>query len=104
MYIVAIGWAYVVMMMSIAEDSAVAGVMTFLLYGAVPVTLILYVGGAGARKRRRAAAQAQAREQTQLLARKTMQDEQARQTANEHASQAPPDQRATARSDLPDGP
>lgn len=53
MYIVALAWIYVVLMMSLAETSAVAGVMTFLLYGVVPVTIILYVGGTQRRKRRR---------------------------------------------------
>lgn len=53
MYIVALAWIYVVLMMSITETSVVAGVMTFLLYGVVPVTIILYVGGSQRRKRRR---------------------------------------------------
>ncbi|OWW20032.1 hypothetical protein [Noviherbaspirillum denitrificans] len=53
MYIVAIAWIYVVLMMSITEDSVVAGVMTFLLYGVLPLTIILYVMGTGQRKRNR---------------------------------------------------
>lgn len=53
MYIVAIAWIYVVLMMSITEDSVVAGVMTFLLYGVLPLTIILYVMGAPQRKRNR---------------------------------------------------
>jgi hypothetical protein len=53
MYIVVIAWTYVVFMMSITEQSAVAGVMTFLLYGAVPVTIILYLSGSAQRRRRR---------------------------------------------------
>ncbi|MGI4847233.1 MAG: hypothetical protein ACRYGK_03720 [Janthinobacterium lividum] len=60
MTIVAIGWAYVVMMMAIAEDTVVAGIMTFLLYGALPVGIILYIGGAAARRRRRQGRQQQA--------------------------------------------
>jgi hypothetical protein len=56
MYIVAIGWIYVVLMMSIAEKTATAGVMTFLLYGVSPVTIILYLLGTPERRRRRAAA------------------------------------------------
>jgi biotin transporter BioY len=54
MYIVAIGWMYVVLMMSIAEDTVVAGIMTFLLYGALPVGLILYIAGSRRRRERRA--------------------------------------------------
>jgi biotin transporter BioY len=57
MFIVAIGWIYVVLMMSITETTAVAGVMTFILYGLVPVALLLYISGGRQRKRRRAAAE-----------------------------------------------
>ena len=53
MYIVAIAWTYVVLMMSITEDSVVAGVMTFLLYGILPLTIILYLMRAPQRKRDR---------------------------------------------------
>lgn len=53
MYIVAIAWIYVVLMMSITEQSVVAGVMTFLLYGLLPLALILYLMGVPERKRRR---------------------------------------------------
>lgn len=56
MYIVAIGWIYVVLMMSIAEDSVIAGIMTFLLYGVVPLTIILYLTGGRERRRKRASA------------------------------------------------
>lgn len=55
MYIVAIAWIYVVFMMSITEESVVAGVMTFVLYGILPLTIILYIMGTPQRKRRRAA-------------------------------------------------
>jgi biotin transporter BioY len=61
MLIVAIGWIYVVLMMSVAEDTAVAGVMTFVFYGLLPVALVLYLSGSGQRKRRRAAREAAAR-------------------------------------------
>ncbi|MES2832220.1 MAG: hypothetical protein V4695_09525 [Pseudomonadota bacterium] len=59
MYIVAIGWMYVILMMAITEESVVAGVMTFLLYGLLPLTVILYLGGTSRRKRRRAMAAAE---------------------------------------------
>lgn len=61
MYIVAIAWIYVVLMMSITEDSVVAGVMTFLLYGVLPLTIILYVMGTPQRKRNRQLAENQRR-------------------------------------------
>jgi hypothetical protein len=55
MYIVAIAWIYVVLMMSVTETSVVAGVMTFMLYGALPVGVLYYLAGTGRRKRRRQA-------------------------------------------------
>ncbi|ABR91726.1 Uncharacterized conserved protein [Janthinobacterium sp. Marseille] len=63
MYIVAIAWIYVVFMMAITETSVVAGIMTFLLYGVVPVTIIVYVMGTGRRKRKRHAQEMQRRAQ-----------------------------------------
>lgn len=53
MYIIAIAWIYVVLMMSITERSVIAGIMTFLLYGVLPLTVILYLMGAPQRKRNR---------------------------------------------------
>ncbi|MBV8666988.1 MAG: hypothetical protein JO269_10950 [Burkholderiaceae bacterium] len=55
MYIVAIGWMYVVLMMSISEATPVAGVMTFLLYGAFPVAIILYLLNTPKRRQQREA-------------------------------------------------
>lgn len=57
MHIVAIAWIYVVLMMSITEHSVIAGIMTFLLYGVLPLTIILYLMGAPRRKRNRAKAE-----------------------------------------------
>lgn len=57
MYIVAIAWIYVVLMMSITEQSVIAGIMTFLLYGVLPLAIILYVMGSPRRKRDRANAE-----------------------------------------------
>lgn len=55
MYIVAIGWLYVALMMAITETSVVAGVATFLLYGLAPVSIVMYIlGTPGRRSRRRA--------------------------------------------------
>jgi hypothetical protein len=63
MHIAAVGWIYVVLMMAITEDSVVAGIMTFLFYGVLPVALIMYVAGTGNRKRRRAQEEAERRAQ-----------------------------------------
>ncbi|MDY7547935.1 hypothetical protein QN360_15655 [Glaciimonas sp. CA11.2] len=53
MYIVAIAWIYVVFMMSITEQTATAAVMTFLLYGVIPLSIVLYLMGTPQRKRNR---------------------------------------------------
>ena len=59
MYIVAIGWLYVALMMAITETSVVAGVATFLLYGLAPVSIVVYIMGTPGRRRRRKAREAQ---------------------------------------------
>jgi hypothetical protein len=53
MYIVAIGWAYVVLMMAVTEKSFVAGISTFLWYGALPLALFLWLVGTPQRRRNR---------------------------------------------------
>ena len=58
MYIVAIAWIYVVLMMSITEYSVTAGIMTFLLYCVFPLTIVLYLMRAPQRKRERLEKQA----------------------------------------------
>lgn len=60
MYVIAIGWLYVTLLMAMTERSVVAGVLTFLFYGLLPVTLLLWLLGTPARRRRRAAAEASA--------------------------------------------
>ncbi|MCA3185319.1 MULTISPECIES: hypothetical protein [unclassified Cupriavidus] len=59
MYIVAIGWLYVALMMAITETSIVAGVATFLLYGLAPVSIVMYIMGTPGRQRRRKAREAE---------------------------------------------
>ena len=56
MYIVAIGWIYVVFMMAITENSVIAGIMTFLLYGVIPLAIILYLSGVRQRRQNRVSA------------------------------------------------
>ncbi len=60
MYIVAIAWLYVVLMMSLTEQSWIAGIGTFILYGMAPLSLALWLAGTPARKRRRKAQERQA--------------------------------------------
>lgn len=61
MHIVAIAWIYVVLMMAITERSVIAGIMTFLLYGVLPLAVILYLMGTRQRKQRRIEAENSAR-------------------------------------------
>ncbi len=56
MYIVPIAWLYVAMMMAVAEATSSTGsvlgaIITFLLYGLMPVALVMYLMGSPARKR-----------------------------------------------------
>ena len=44
-YIVAIAWLYVTLLMAATEPSFVGGVLTFLAYGAGPLAIFLYVFG-----------------------------------------------------------
>jgi sulfite exporter TauE/SafE len=53
MYIVAIGWLYVILMMAITAKSFVAGVFTFVAYGLGPVALVLWLMGSPLRKKRK---------------------------------------------------
>lgn len=57
MYLVAIAWLYVTLMMAVAEAGADNGtvlgaVITFVLYGLLPLSILLYILGTPARKRR----------------------------------------------------
>lgn len=51
MYIVAIAWLYVTLLMSATEPSVTAGVLTFLFYGLIPCALFLWIVGTPQRKR-----------------------------------------------------
>lgn len=52
-YIVAIAWLYVVILMAITETSITAGVLTFALYGVLPLALLLWLMGTPIRRRLR---------------------------------------------------
>lgn len=52
MYIVVIAWLYVVLLMAILESSWIAGLMTLLVYGIVPLAILIYVTGTPQRWRR----------------------------------------------------
>ncbi|MCZ7655105.1 MAG: hypothetical protein M5R42_13790 [Rhodocyclaceae bacterium] len=51
MYIVAIGWLWVVLMMALTEASLTAGILTFLFYGLFPLALFLWLMGTPQRRR-----------------------------------------------------
>ncbi|MDB5891949.1 MAG: hypothetical protein JWP47_2780 [Polaromonas sp.] len=56
MYLVVIAWIYVVLMMSVAEATNTTGtvlgaLVTFVLYGLLPVALVVYLMGAPARSK-----------------------------------------------------
>ncbi len=63
MYIVAIAWIYVTLMMSVAEASNTNGtvlgaIVTFILYGILPTALMVYLMGAPQRNKTRKAKEA----------------------------------------------
>ena len=56
MYLIAIAWIYVVLLMSIAEATNTTGTLlgaliTFFLYGLLPLSLVLYIMRTPTRKR-----------------------------------------------------
>jgi hypothetical protein len=82
MYLIPLAWLYVVIMMSVAEATNTNGtvlgaLVTFVLYGVLPVGLILYFMGTPARRRAIRAQEAA--------------EQQARHEANAAPSAAQPD-------------
>ena len=58
MYLIAIGWLYVALMMAVAEANHAQGsvfgaILTFFLYGVAPVSLVVYLIGRPGRKKAR---------------------------------------------------
>lgn len=63
MYLVALAWGYVVLMMAAAEalspqGSLLGAFVTLVLYGVLPLSLVMYILGTPGRKRRRREAEA----------------------------------------------
>ena len=52
MWIVAIAWIYVVVLMAATEPTVVAGIMTFAFYCALPLSILFYITGAKRRRQR----------------------------------------------------
>ena len=63
MYLVAVGWMYVVLLMTVAEatgsnGSLLGALVTFVLYGVLPLSIVMYLLRTPARRRARRAAEA----------------------------------------------
>ncbi len=94
MYLIAIAWLYVALMMALAEASNPVGsvlgaVITFILYGLLPCALLMYILGTPERKRR--------------LKRQREQELAAWQAAQLEKMEEPTQPDASAASDTPDG-
>lgn len=50
MWLVAIAWIYVVGLMALTEPSIVAGIMTFLGYCVLPLSIVWYIAGSKMRR------------------------------------------------------
>ncbi|MEF7617367.1 hypothetical protein V4F39_25875 [Aquincola sp. MAHUQ-54] len=64
MYLVAIAWIYVVLMMALAEatspqGSVLGALITFGLYGLLPLSIVMYLLGTPMRRRKRREREAQ---------------------------------------------
>lgn len=54
MYIIAIGWLYVTLLVAATEGTIVAGVISFLFYGLLPCAVIIWMSGSKVRRQRQA--------------------------------------------------
>lgn len=50
--IIVIGWLYVTVLVAANEPSVIAGIVSFMFYGAMPCALILYFAGSKVRRQR----------------------------------------------------
>jgi Na+-transporting methylmalonyl-CoA/oxaloacetate decarboxylase gamma subunit len=69
-YLVVIAWMYVVLMMAVAEAASPNGtvlgaIVTFVLYGLVPLSIVVYLMGTPQRRRAIKAAEAQQAQEAQ---------------------------------------
>lgn len=87
MHLIAVAWIYVVLMMAVAEAISANGTVlgaffTFVLYGVLPLSLVMYIVSTPGRKRARRRAEA-------AEAARWAQQQDAPQAAGEGASAAP---------------
>ena len=52
MYIIAIGWLYVTVLVALNEPTVVSGIISFLIYGLLPCGLLLWMAGSKVRRQR----------------------------------------------------
>lgn len=52
MYIVAIAWLYVALLTALTQPSLFTGVASFLFYGILPASLLLWISGTKVRRQR----------------------------------------------------
>ena len=55
MYIIAIAWMYVVVLMAATQPTIFSALGTFIFYGVVPCSVVMYIVMAPSRKRRKQA-------------------------------------------------
>lgn len=58
MYVIAIAWLYVTLLMALTEPNLTAGILTFVFYGLAPLSLLLWLFGTPARRQRSRKAEA----------------------------------------------
>ena len=73
MHIVALGWMFVVVLMALAEATSSQGTLlgafvTLMLYGVLPLSIVLYLLGTPMRRRARQRAEAAQQAQAELAA------------------------------------
>jgi len=89
MYLIVIAWTYVTLMMAVAEATSPQGtvlgaLVTFALYGMLPMSILVYILGTPSRKRK-----IKAREAAEQAAYDAEQAAMARQQASKAASAEP---------------
>ena len=95
MYIVPLAWLYVALMMAVAEATSTQGTVlgaffTFVLYGLMPIGLLLYFMGTPGRRRKRLAREAEETE-AYLAAQQTPAVQPAQAAPSEQEMQQAPD-------------
>lgn len=60
MYLIAIAWLYVVVIVSISDTTVLGGLVTFFFWGLGPLALFLWIFGTPARRRSQAKREAEA--------------------------------------------